>query len=102
MHPAVAKNEYGDVTTSSPGPTPSAINAASRASVPEDTPMAWRTPSSEEISRSNASTSAPRMNCWLSHTRAIAARISSRIGANCAFRSSSGTDSAGGVTVVTT
>ena len=37
MHPAVAKNEYVVVTTSSPGPIPSAIIAASSASVPEDT-----------------------------------------------------------------
>ena len=42
MEPAVAKNEYVLVMTSSPGPTPSAIRATSSASVPEDTPMAWR------------------------------------------------------------
>src|SRR5438045_817514 len=36
-------------------------------------------------------TSGPRMKCWESQTRSIAARISSRIGAYCAFRSSRGT-----------
>ena len=38
--PAVAKNENGVVTTSSPGPTPQAISAASSASVPDETPTA--------------------------------------------------------------
>jgi hypothetical protein len=38
--PAVAKNEYVVVTTSSPGPMSSAISAASSASVPDDMPMA--------------------------------------------------------------
>ena len=36
MQPAVAKNEYVLVTTSSPGPMPSAISAARIASVPEE------------------------------------------------------------------
>ena len=38
MAPAVAKNVYGVVTTSSPGPISSAIREMSRASLPEDTP----------------------------------------------------------------
>jgi hypothetical protein len=38
--PADAKKEKGDVTTSSPGPTPSAMSATSSASVPEATPSA--------------------------------------------------------------
>ena len=42
--PAVEKNEYGDVTTSSPGPMPSAIMTASCASVPEDIPIACFAP----------------------------------------------------------
>ena len=42
--PAEAKNEYGVVTTSSPGPTSSAMSAASSASVPEDIPTAKRVP----------------------------------------------------------
>ena len=41
MHPAVAKNVKGVVMTSSPGPTSSAMSAASKASVPLETPMAW-------------------------------------------------------------
>ena len=40
MHPAVAKNEYVLVMTSSPGPMPSAISTASSASVPDDTAIA--------------------------------------------------------------
>ena len=42
-------------------------------------------------SRSSASTSGPMMNRWLSQTRVIAARISSRSGRYCASRSRSGT-----------
>ena len=38
--PAVAKNEYVGVMTSSPGPMPSAISATSSASVPDDTATA--------------------------------------------------------------
>ena len=37
---AVAKNEYGEVITSSPGPMSKAISAARSASVPEDMPIA--------------------------------------------------------------
>ena len=40
IDPAVAKNENVLVMTSSPCPMPSAISAASSASVPEDTAMA--------------------------------------------------------------
>ena len=43
--PAVAKNEYVGVMTSSPGPMPSAISATSSASVPDETPIAWSTSS---------------------------------------------------------
>ena len=42
IEPAVAKNENGVVTTSSPAPTPSAINAASSASVPDETTHGMR------------------------------------------------------------
>ena len=42
--PAVAKKVNGVVITSSPGPTPSAISAASSASVPEETATARFTP----------------------------------------------------------
>ena len=37
--PAVAKKEYGVVTTSSPGPMSSAMRATSSASVPDETPI---------------------------------------------------------------
>jgi len=42
--PAVEKKLYGDVTTSSPGPTPAAIIAASWESVPDDIPIACFVP----------------------------------------------------------
>ena len=41
IQPAVAKNVYGVVITSSPGPISSAIRQANRASLPEDTPTPW-------------------------------------------------------------
>ena len=91
MLPAVAKNEYVLVMTSSPGPMPSAISTASSASVPDDTAIASPASRDTASSRSSASTSAPMMNRWLSQTRAIAARISARMGRYCASRSRSGT-----------
>ena len=94
--PAVAKNEYVVVTTSSPGPMFSAMRAASSASVPEETPMAACTWSIAASSRSSASISGPPMKRWLSQTVEMAARISSRMGAYWAWRSSRGTE----VTVV--
>src|SRR3954466_3582047 len=89
--PAVAKKENVGVITSSPGPMPSAINATRIASVPELRPIACGTPRYCATSRSSPSTSGPPMNRWLSQTRAMAARISSRSGRYCAFRSRSGT-----------
>ena len=44
IDPPVAKNVNGLVTTASPGPMSSAINASSSASLPEATPIAWRAP----------------------------------------------------------
>ena len=82
--PAVAKNEKVGVITSSPGPTPSAISASRSASVPDERPTAWRMPSSDARSRSSASISGPPMKRWLSQTRVIAARMSSRSGRYCA------------------
>ena len=73
------------------GPIPSAIKAASRASVPDDTPMACGMRRNASSSRSRPSTSGPRMKCWVSQTRVIAASTSPRNGANCAVRSSNGT-----------
>ena len=61
MTPAVAKNEYAVVTTSSPGPISSAINDASKASVPDETPMAKRVPVWAAISSSSSATSGPRI-----------------------------------------
>ena len=89
--PAVAKNENGVVTTSSPGPMSSAIRAASSASVPDETPMACGIPRYASSSRSRPSTSGPRMKRCLSQTRVIASSTASRSGAYCAWRSSSGT-----------
>jgi hypothetical protein len=40
MQVAVARKVYGVVTTSSPGPTPSAMRPTRIASVPEETPTA--------------------------------------------------------------
>src|SRR5580765_3503806 len=104
--PAVAKNENVGVITSSPGPMPSAMSTASSASVPDETVTASATPSMAANSASIASTSGPRMKRWLSHTRVMAARISSRMGAYCAVRSRSGTlmavaGEAGGFTITT-
>ena len=47
-------------------------------------------PVSALISFSNAVTSGPRMNCWVSRVRVTASRISWRMVANCAFRSRKG------------
>src|SRR5580765_223690 len=76
---------------SSPGPTSSVMSAASRASVPEDTAMACSTPSMRASSCSSAAISGPMMKRWLSATRVMADRISSRNGRYCVCRSSSGT-----------
>src|SRR5581483_6135032 len=89
--PAVAKNEYVGVMTSSPCVMSSVISASRIASVPDDTASACLTPSIAASSRSSASTSGPMMKRWLSATRVIAARISSRSGRYCACRSSNGT-----------
>src|SRR6516162_8249382 len=89
--PAVAKNEYVGVMISSPALTSSAIRARSSASVPDDTAMTCLMPSRALSSASRASISGPMMKRWLSATRVIAARISSRSGRYWACRSSNGT-----------
>ena len=61
MAPAVAKNEYVVVMTSSPGEIPSAISASRTASVPEDTATACSTPISAASSSSSAVISGPMM-----------------------------------------
>src|SRR5262245_3819774 len=89
--PAVAKNEYVLVTTSSPGPISSAISAASTASVPDDMPRACGVCRYASSSRSMPSTSGPMMKRWLSQTRVIASSMAWRNGVYCALRSSKGT-----------
>src|SRR5687767_11366853 len=69
----------------------SAISAARTASVPDDKPIACGTFSDSHNSRSRPSTSGPPMKRWLSQTRVTAARMASRSGAYCAWRSSNGT-----------
>src|SRR5262245_5340470 len=85
-----AMNEKAGVMTSSPGPTPSAARAMRRASVPEPTPIAWRTPHSAATSRSRVSPSGPRMNREESSTRSIARRRSAFSAACCRTRSTRG------------
>ncbi len=91
MAPTVAKNVYGVVMTSSPGPMFSTIKHASKASVPEETPTACEQLLYSAIAFSHSSTLGPRMKCWDSITSAIAASTSALIVAYCALRSSSGT-----------
>src|SRR3990172_2110899 len=73
---AVKAAVRGVVTTSSPGPTPTAIKARAIASVPFPTPTALPQSKEDTISRSNASTSGPRMNHPEARTLAMAASIS--------------------------
>src|SRR5258708_24539155 len=89
--PTVAKNVYGVVITSSPGPMFSAIKQANKASVPDETPTACEHPLYCAIACSHCSTFGPRMNCCDCITSAIADSISGLIVAYCALRSSSGT-----------
>src|SRR5579862_2539770 len=93
MELAEAKKLNGVVITESPGFTPAATSASQRASVPEAQPTACVAPVKEEISRSSASTSGPRIKLCESQTRAIAARTSSRISLYWRRRSRRGTDS---------
>src|SRR5438094_91251 len=60
------------------------------APVPDDTAIACLIPSIRASSCSSASISGPMMNRWLSATRVMAARIWSRSGRYCAWRSSNG------------
>ena len=70
---------------------PSAIRLTSKASLPEETAIAWAQPQYAASFASHSATVGPRMHCWLSSTASTAARISSRIVAYWAFRSSRGT-----------
>src|SRR4051794_27746889 len=78
MAATVGTHVFACVTTSSPGPTPSALSASSIASVPLAQPTAWRAPITAANSASNASPSPPRTYQPLSSTRATAASISGR------------------------
>ena len=75
---AVKAADKGEVTTSSPGPTPRARRPSWRASVPFATATASRAPKACASSFSKASPSGPRMNQPESRTRASAASISAR------------------------
>src|SRR3972149_1783278 len=70
---AVKAAVRGVVTTSSPGPTPTAIKARVIASVPFPTPTALLQSKAAAISRSHASTSGPRMYQPEARTLAMAA-----------------------------
>src|SRR6266851_8011421 len=89
--PTVAKNVYGVVMTSSPGPMFSAIKQASKASLPDETPTACAQWLYSAIAFSHCSTFGPKMKCWDSITSAMAASTSALIVEYCALRSSSAT-----------
>src|SRR6185295_16905611 len=89
--PAVAKNVYGVVMTSSPAPMFSAIRHASSASLPDETPTACWLPQYFAIACSHCSTFGPRMKCCDSSTSRTAASTSALIARYCDLRFSSGT-----------
>jgi hypothetical protein len=99
---AVAKKLKGLVMTPMPGfegklaevlpPTPAAARASQSASVPLEHPIAKVEPQASAAAISNSPTFGPRIKTWESQTSAIAARISSRTGANWREKSSIGTD----------
>src|ERR1039457_6496108 len=93
--PAVAKNVYGVVITSSPGPIPKAMRASSNASVPEETPTACAHRQYCAAAFSNSVTYGPRMNCWLAQILSRTGIISAANAWYCPFRSSRGTVIAG-------
>ncbi len=72
--------DNGDVITSSPGPIPSARRTSASASVPLPTPTACVVPHATANSRSNASSSGPRMNQPRSITRWSASRTAASSG----------------------
>src|SRR5262245_7882990 len=87
---AVAQNVNDGQTTASPGPTPVARNASTRASVPLAQVTTWRAPQNAASSASKARTSGPRMNWqWLS-TRATAASTAGPRRRRCAATSMNG------------
>src|SRR5437764_806496 len=90
MASAVAANVCATVITSSPGFTPTAHSASSRASVPLAQATTSRTPQYAANSASNSATSWPRTNSEAENTRSIAAESSGRSRSCCARRSASG------------
>src|SRR3954468_16680593 len=76
--------------TSSPAPTPSASRTSTIASVPFATPTVCRTPRNSAASRSNPSTSGPKMKRPDSSVRAKASCSSGISGAYCALTSTCG------------
>src|SRR3954469_3571897 len=89
--PAVAKNVYGLVMTSSPLPVFSAIRQASSASLPDETPTACGLPQYCAIACSHCSTLGPRMKCCDSSTSRTAASTSALMARYCDLRPSNGT-----------
>ena len=76
---AVAQKVSGAVITSSPGPTPQAKSAASRAVVPEERATAKRAPTRSAKASSKASTRGPVVSQPERSTSTTAATSSSRI-----------------------
>jgi hypothetical protein len=87
---AEATNENAGVMTSSPGPTPSAVNVRRSASVPDATPSARGTPQTAASSCSSARPSGPSTNWLVSITRVAAASKSARSAACWRVRSMNG------------
>src|SRR6266508_2744742 len=82
---------WATVTTSSPGPTPSAASARWTAAVPEATPTARLVPQNPAKAASKAATSGPMMKRPASTTLAIAASSSRCCARYAARTSTSGT-----------
>ena len=91
MPETVGTHVFACVTTSSPGPMPSARSASSIASVPFAQPTACAFPFQAASSASNARPSSPSTNQPRSSTRAAAASSSGRIAAVARARSLNGT-----------
>src|SRR4029450_12763159 len=90
MASALAMKVLAGVTTSSPGPTPTARSASSRADVPESTPTACATPQYAASSSSKAATSPPRMKSQFVSTRAQEPATSAEIASTWGRRSTNG------------
>ena len=98
--PAVAKNVKLGITTSSPGPIPSAINGNNSASLPDAQPTACATPQYAATAASNRAHAGPCTNAPDRQTSAIAASSSARSRSFSRETSSIGTPDTGGVLTV--